>query len=45
MPITEISIMWLTAGPSCDGDTIVMTGATQPSLHAARSTALAGRSG
>jgi len=33
MPITEISILWLTAGLSCDGDTIAMTGATQPSLE------------
>ncbi len=33
MPISEISILWLTAGLSCDGDTIAMTGATQPSLE------------
>jgi hydrogenase small subunit len=33
MAITEISILWLTAGLSCDGDTISMTGATQPSLE------------
>ena len=29
----EIAILWLTAGLSCDGDTIAMTGATQPSLE------------
>ena len=33
MPISEIAILWLTAGLSCDGDTIAMTGATQPSLE------------
>ncbi len=33
MPFTEISILWLTAGLSCDGDTISMTGASQPSLE------------
>lgn len=32
-PIEEISILWLTAGLSCDGDTIAMTGATQPSIE------------
>src|SRR5437660_11026099 len=30
--ITEIDILWITAGPGCDGDTIAMTAATQPSL-------------
>jgi hydrogenase small subunit len=29
----DIAILWLTAGLSCDGDTIAMTGATQPSLE------------
>ena len=33
MPIPEISVLWLTAGLSCDGDTIAMTAATQPSLE------------
>jgi hydrogenase small subunit len=33
MPISEISILWLTAGLGCDGDTIAMTAATQPSLE------------
>jgi hydrogenase small subunit len=32
-PITSIDILWLTAGLSCDGDTIAMTAATQPSLE------------
>jgi hydrogenase small subunit len=31
--ITEIDILWLTAGLSCDGDTIAVTAATQPSLE------------
>jgi|SRR6516162_187512 hydrogenase small subunit len=31
--IDEIDILWLTAGLGCDGDTIAMTGATQPSLE------------
>jgi len=32
-PIQEIDILWLTAGLGCDGDTIAMTGATQPSIE------------
>ena len=32
-PAAEISILWLNAGLSCDGDTIAMTGATQPSIE------------
>src|SRR5580692_8904010 len=28
-----MDILWLTAGLSCDGDTIAMTAATQPSLE------------
>ncbi len=31
--IAEIEILWLTAGLGCDGDTIAMTAATQPSLE------------
>ena len=31
--IDEIPVLWLTAGLSCDGDTIAMTAATQPSLE------------
>src|SRR5258708_7127334 len=33
VPIPEIDILWITAGLSCDGDTIAMTGATQPSIE------------
>jgi hydrogenase small subunit len=32
-PIAEIAVLWLTAGLSCDGDTIAMTAATQPSIE------------
>jgi hydrogenase small subunit len=31
--IDEIDVLWLTAGLSCDGDTIAMTAATQPSIE------------
>src|ERR1700751_2541451 len=31
--LLEIDILWLTAGLGCDGDTIAMTGATQPSIE------------
>ena len=31
--IDEIDILWMTAGLGCDGDTIAMTGATQPSIE------------
>ena len=31
--IPEIDILWITAGLGCDGDTIAMTAATQPSLE------------
>jgi hydrogenase small subunit len=31
--ITEIHILWITAGLGCDGDTIAMTAATQPSIE------------
>ncbi len=31
--IEEIDVLWLTAGLGCDGDTIAMTGATQPSIE------------
>jgi hydrogenase small subunit len=29
----EIDVLWITAGLSCDGDTIAMTAATQPSIE------------
>ncbi len=32
-PIREIHILWITAGLGCDGDTISITAATQPSLE------------
>jgi hydrogenase small subunit len=32
-PIREIDILWITAGLGCDGDTIAITAATQPSLE------------
>jgi hydrogenase small subunit len=32
-PITEIDVLWVTGGLSCDGDTIAMTAATQPSIE------------
>lgn len=31
--IPELDILWITAGLGCDGDTIAMTGATQPSIE------------
>jgi hypothetical protein len=33
VPITDIDILWLTAGLGCDGDTIAVTAATQPSIE------------
>jgi hydrogenase small subunit len=32
-PFAEIDVLWITAGLGCDGDTIAMTAATQPSLE------------
>jgi hydrogenase small subunit len=32
-PVSDISILWLTAGLGCDGDTVSITAATQPSLQ------------
>ncbi len=32
-PVTEIDVLWITAGLSCDGDTISITAATQPSIE------------
>jgi hydrogenase small subunit len=31
--IPEIDILWITAGLGCDGDTVAMTAATQPSIE------------
>ena len=33
IPFAEIDVLWITAGLGCDGDTISMTAATQPSLE------------
>src|SRR5580693_5858001 len=33
MDTAEIDILWITAGLGCDGDTIAMTAATQPSIE------------
>jgi hydrogenase small subunit len=32
-PIKEIDVLWITAGLGCDGETIAMTAATQPSIE------------
>jgi hydrogenase small subunit len=32
-PFSQIDVLWITAGLGCDGDTISMTAATQPSLE------------
>ena len=44
-PSPEIAILWLTAGLSCDGDSVAMTAATQPSLEDLLSGAIPGRPG
>src|SRR5271170_6913062 len=31
--VAELDILWITAGLGCDGDTIAMTAATQPSIE------------
>jgi hydrogenase small subunit len=31
--VKEVDVLWITAGLSCDGDSIAITGATQPSLE------------
>ena len=36
-PIPELEVLWMTAGLGCDGDTIAMTAATQPSIEDSRS--------
>src|ERR1700733_11879223 len=41
-PISEIDVLWITAGLGCDGDTIAMTAATQPSLEDLLHSALPG---
>src|SRR3984957_14688707 len=32
-PFPEIDVLWITAGLGCDGDTVSITAATQPSLE------------
>jgi len=32
-PLSEIDVLWITAGLGCDGDTIAATAATQPSIE------------
>ena len=32
-PISEIDVLWITAGLGCDGDSIAITAATMPSLE------------
>ncbi len=31
--LKELEVLWITAGLGCDGETIAMTGATQPSIE------------
>src|ERR1700676_4184773 len=31
--VSEMDVLWITAGLGCDGDTIAMTAATQPSIE------------
>lgn len=31
--LQELAVLWITAGLGCDGETIAMTGATQPSIE------------
>ena len=33
LPMREIDVLWITAGLGCDGDTIAMTAAMQPSIE------------
>jgi hydrogenase small subunit len=33
LPVKEMLVLWITAGLGCDGDTIAMTAATQPSIE------------
>jgi hydrogenase small subunit len=32
-PVKEISVLWITAGLGCDGESVALTGATQPSIE------------
>jgi Ni,Fe-hydrogenase I small subunit len=33
IPFSEVHILWITAGLGCDGDSVAITAATQPSLE------------
>src|SRR5579862_9234864 len=32
-PVTDVHILWITAGLGCDGDSVSITAATQPSIE------------
>jgi len=32
-PIKKITLLWITAGLGCDGESVALTGATQPSIE------------
>ena len=32
-PVAEVHILWMTAGLGCDGDSVSITAATQPSIE------------
>ena len=32
-PVAEVHILWITAGLGCDGDSVSVTAATQPSIE------------
>ena len=32
-PVAEVHIVWITAGLGCDGDSVSITAATQPSIE------------
>ena len=32
-PVPEVHILWMTAGLGCDGDSVSITAATQPSIE------------
>jgi len=40
--IQELHVLWITAGLCCDGETVAMTGATQPSIEDLMQSAIPG---
>ncbi|NUP09813.1 MAG: hydrogenase expression protein HypE [Polyangiaceae bacterium] len=40
--VSDVHIVWITAGLSCDGDSVAVTGATQPSIEDVLSGAIVG---